>query len=163
VQQDASFGIRQIVDIALKALSPGVNDTTTAVMCVDYLGAILARLAPRSTATAYRLDEGKLRVIARGPGFESLLAEAFDQIRQNAEGNVAVMTRQLQALESIVRQTTNSRRRHSLRQQANLIVAVADRTIHSSYDGAVVKAAAARMFQCLDMPSARPSGPTAGV
>ncbi len=162
VQQDASFGIRQIVDIALKALSPGVNDTTTAVMCVDYLGAILARLAPRGTATAYRLDEGKLRVIARGPGFESLLAEAFDQIRQNAEGNVAVLTRQLQALESIARQTTSSRRRHSLRQQANLIVAVADRTIHSSYDAAVVKAAAAGLFQCLDMPSARPSGPTAG-
>ncbi len=39
VQQDAGFGIRQIVDIAMKALSPGVNDTTTAVMCVDYLGA----------------------------------------------------------------------------------------------------------------------------
>jgi uncharacterized membrane protein len=47
VQQDAGFGIRQIVDIAMKALSPGVNDTTTAVMCVDYLGAILARLAVR--------------------------------------------------------------------------------------------------------------------
>ena len=45
VQQDASFGIRQIVDIAMKALSPGINDTTTAVMCVDYLAAILTKLA----------------------------------------------------------------------------------------------------------------------
>ena len=40
VEQDAAFGIRQIVDMALKALSPGINDTTTAVMCVDYLSAI---------------------------------------------------------------------------------------------------------------------------
>ncbi len=44
VEQDAAFGIRQLVDIALRALSPGINDTTTAVMCVDYLTAILARL-----------------------------------------------------------------------------------------------------------------------
>ena len=46
VDQDPAFGIRQIVDMALKALSPGINDTSTAVMCVDYLTAILARLAP---------------------------------------------------------------------------------------------------------------------
>jgi uncharacterized membrane protein len=51
VDQDTAFGIRQIVDMALKALSPGVNDTSTAVMCVDYLTAILARLA---CYTSYR-------------------------------------------------------------------------------------------------------------
>lgn len=45
IEQDAEFGIRQIVDIALKALSPGINDTTTAVTCVDYLGTILAAAA----------------------------------------------------------------------------------------------------------------------
>ena len=47
VEHDSAFGIRQIVDMALRALSPGINDTTTAVMCVDYLTAILARLASR--------------------------------------------------------------------------------------------------------------------
>ena len=124
VEQDASFGIRQLVDIALKALSPGINDTTTAVMCVNYLAAILARLASRPIATVRRLDRGELRVIARGPCFESLLAEAFDQIRQNAEGNVAVLTRQLQSLEIIASQTANTQRRQSLRQQAILIAAV---------------------------------------
>ena len=51
VETDAAFGIRQIVDIAMKALSPGINDTTTAVMCVDYLAAILVRLAARRIAT----------------------------------------------------------------------------------------------------------------
>ena len=150
VQQDAGFGIRQIVDIAMKALSPGVNDTTTAVMCVDYLGAILARLAVRGIATPHRLDEGELRVIARGPSFESLLAEAFDQIRQNAEGNVAVLTRQLQALETIAGQTANARRRQALRQQADLIAAVAERTITSPHDGAGVKAASERLSHVLD-------------
>jgi hypothetical protein len=73
------------------------------------------------------------------------LAEAFDQIRQNAEGNVAVLTRQLQTLEIIAGQTANTRRRQSLRQQADLIAAVAERTIPSPHDGAGVKAASVRL------------------
>jgi uncharacterized membrane protein len=153
VQQDAGFGIRQLVDIAMKALSPGVNDTTTAVMCVDYLGAIMARLAHREIATAYRFDEGELRVIARSPCFESLLAEAFDQILQNAEGNVAVLARQLQSLEIVAGQTSSSRRRHALRQQADWIVTVADRTIPSPHDSTVIKVASARLYNVLDAPS----------
>ena len=134
VQQDAGFGIRQIVDIAMKALSPGINDSTTAVMCVDYLAAILARLAAREIASLYRLDEGKLRVIARGPSFKSLLAEAFDQIRQNAEGNVAILTRQLNALETIAAKTTSARRRQALWQQVETIAEVAKRSIPTPRD-----------------------------
>ena len=57
VEQDPAFGIRQIVDMALKALSPGVNDTSTAVMCVDYLTAILARLACRQFPPSHRYEE----------------------------------------------------------------------------------------------------------
>jgi uncharacterized membrane protein len=56
VEQDSAFGIRQIVDMALKALSPGINDTTTAVMCVDYLSAILARLASRPIPSSHRYE-----------------------------------------------------------------------------------------------------------
>jgi uncharacterized membrane protein len=149
VQQDASFGIRQIVDIAMKALSPGVNDTTTAVMCVDYLGAILARIAVRQIATPRRFHQGELRVIARGPSFESLLAEAFDQIRQNASGNVAVLTRQLQALEIIAGQTKAPRRRQAVRQQALLITTLAQHTIPSPHDGAGVYAASASLNRIL--------------
>lgn len=150
VEQDAGFGIRQIVDIALKALSPGVNDTTTAVMCVDYLGAILTQLAPRGTASPHRLDQGQLRVIARGPSFESLLAEAFDQIRQDAQGNVAILTRQLQALETIAGQTASSQRRQLLRQQADLIAAVSQRTIPTSHDREVVTDALVRLSEVLN-------------
>lgn len=156
VRQDVGFGIRQIVDIALKALSPGINDTTTAEMCVDYLGAILAQLAVRKIASPRRLEEGELRVIARGPCFESLLAEAFDQIRQNAEGNVAILTRQLQALEIIAGQTSNIRRRQALRQQADLIAGVAERTIPSPQDCLGVRAASVRLSHVLDGLGGRP-------
>jgi uncharacterized membrane protein len=157
LHQDASFGIRQIVDVALKALSPGVNDSTTAVMCVDYLSAILFRLAGRSLPSSHRLDEGLLRVIARGPSFDTLLAEAFDQIRQNAGGNVAVLTRQLEALERIARGTSSARRRRVLRTHAERIAAEAQRTIASPHDSAGVAACLLRLSRALDddRPAAR--------
>jgi uncharacterized membrane protein len=59
--QDPAVGIRQIVDIAMKALSPGVNDTSTAVMCVDYLTSILARLTVRQFPPLYRYEGETLR------------------------------------------------------------------------------------------------------
>jgi uncharacterized membrane protein len=157
VEQDASFGIRQLVDVALKALSPGINDTTTAVMCVDYLSAILVRLATRPIATVRRLDRGVLRVIARGQSFGSLLAEAFDQIRQNAAGNVAVLTRLLHALETIAGQTANDQRRQALWRQASLVAAAAERTIPSLHDRTEVQTALSRLSQALAA-EARASG-----
>jgi uncharacterized membrane protein len=72
IDQDAGYGIQQIVDVALRALSPGVNDTTTAVMSVDYLTAILVCLALRRIASPRRYVDGQIRVIARGPTFATL-------------------------------------------------------------------------------------------
>lgn len=134
VEYDVAFGIRQIVDIAMKALSPGINDTTTAVMCVDYLTAILVRLATRRIVTTHHHEHGVLRVIARGPSFESLLAEAFNQIRQNASGNVAIMSRQLGALQIIAGQTTDPGRRRAVHEKVQWIADLAERTIASPYD-----------------------------
>ena len=129
VHQDAGFGIRQIVDIALKALSPGINDATTAVMCIDYLSAILVRVATRRIATPYRTDGTTLRVIARGPRFETMLDEAFTQIRQNGEGNPAVIERLLLAVEIIAGRTASARRLEALARHARACSGVAIRTI----------------------------------
>ncbi len=150
VQQDAAYGIRQIVDIALKALSPGINDTTTAINCIDFLGAIVARLAPRPFAARDRSDGSQLRLIARGPTFPGLLAEAFDQIRQNAEGNVAVLTRLLQVLEIVATRTTDVHRRAALRQQADLIAETAKRSVPSAHDRATIQMAANRVLPAPD-------------
>jgi uncharacterized membrane protein len=138
VEQDAGFGIRQIVDVALKALSPGINDSTTAVTCVDHLGAILVRLAPRRIPARYRYERGELRVIARGPTFESLLAQAFDEIRQNAEGNVAVLAHLLEVLATIDGRTTNGRRRQALVEQVAWVVETAERSVPSAHDRATI-------------------------
>ncbi|MBK8538112.1 MAG: DUF2254 domain-containing protein [Candidatus Competibacteraceae bacterium] len=151
VEQDAAFGIRQIVDIAMKALSPGVNDTTTAVICVDYLTAILARLATRRiTASHWMDDQRELRVMARGPSFESLLNEAFDQIRQNAESNVAILLRMLGSLQTIADLTSSPNRRWLLQQKMEEIAEAAERTIVSPHDRVRFERRLARVREALE-------------
>lgn len=139
VDQDATFGIRQLVDVALKALSPGINDTTTAINCIDYLGAILARLAPRPVAPRSRGSGGQLRLIARGPTFSTLLGEAIDQIRQNAEGNVAVIRRLLEMLMVVAQRTSDESRRSTIRQQAGFLVDLAERSVPAEHDRAPLR------------------------
>ena len=137
--QDPSFGIRQVVDIALKALSPGVNDTSTAVMCVDYLTAILARLACRQFPPSHRYEGETLRVIAIVPTFEGLLAEAFDQIRGSAAGNVAIMARMLGAIDTIASLTVSPSHLRALDEQVQWIADLADRSIESTHDRARIE------------------------
>jgi len=136
VHQDCAFGIRQLVDMALRALSPGINDTTTAMMCVDYLTAILARLASRNIPASRRYEDGELRMIAIGQTFASLVSGSFDEIRGSAEGNVAIMMRMLDALQTIASLTDNPGRRRVLREQAESIAELAGRTIESPRDRA---------------------------
>ena len=150
VEQDAAFGIRQIVDMALRALSPGINDTTTAVMCVDYLTAILARLAVRSIPTSHRFEEGELRVITIGPTFADLTAESFDQIRVSAKGNVAVMLRLLDAIEIITGLTAIAGRRRALREHMDWIAELAVRTIESPHDRKRFEERLARVRKAFD-------------
>jgi len=139
LDQDPAFGIRQIVDIALKALSPGINDTSTAVMCVDYLTAILARLTCRQLPPSHRYEEETLRVIAIVPTFEGLLAEAFDQIRGSAAGNVVIMARMLSAIDTIASLTVSPGRLRALDEQVQWIAELAYRSIQSTHDRACIE------------------------
>ncbi len=136
MDQDIAFGIRQIVDMAMRALSPSVNDTTTAVMCVDYLSAILSRLTARNIPSSYRYEEGELRVIAIGSTFDGLVAESFDQIRGSAAGNAAIMLRMIGALQTIASLTVSPAPRRALSEQVQWIAELAERTIESPHDRA---------------------------
>jgi uncharacterized membrane protein len=149
IEWDPAFGIRQIVDIALKALSPGVNDTSTAVMCVDYLTAILARLSSRCYPPSYRYDGDALRVIARVVTFEALLAEAFDQIRGSAEGNVAIIARMLGAIDALGSLTDNRNHRQALHEQVQWIAELAGRTVPAPQDRARIERRLAHVREVL--------------
>ena len=135
IEWDPAFGIRQIVDIALKALSPGVNDTSTAVMCVDYLTAILARLSGRCYPPSRRYEGDVLRVIAIVPTLEGLLAEGFDQIRGSAEGNVAIIARMLGGIDTLGSLTVNPSHRRALDEQVQRECACGPETSPASGHG----------------------------
>jgi uncharacterized membrane protein len=134
VEQDAAFGIRQIVDVALKALSPGVNDTTTAVMCIDHLTAILARLSGRRIESCYRSQDGELRLLTCGPTYADLVGEALDQIRQNAGGNVAVLEGLLGSLQLLGRRTKSPQRREVLLEHARAVSELSERSLSAPRD-----------------------------
>jgi uncharacterized membrane protein len=134
IEQDAAFGMRQLVDVALRALSPGVNDTTTAVTCVDHLGAVLVRLGGRRVESGLRARDGVLRMIAPGPTFESLLALAVDEIRQNARGNVGVLARLFDVLHLVAQQVGPGERRRSVLGHAALVREAAEASVPSPYD-----------------------------
>jgi len=147
--QDAAYGIRQIVDVALKSLSPGINDTTTAVMSLDYLTAILVRLCGRDIKSPCRFDAGELRVITRGATFASMVDLAFDQIRQNASGNVAVLKRLVEALHTLEERTQLPNRREVLLHHARALEEVIRQTIPASVDREPVGARASLLLSSL--------------
>lgn len=143
--QDVEFGLRQLVDIALKALSPAINDTTTAVTCLEYLSVVLRRCAGRHLEPPYRFDHGELRVIAHGLTFERLVALAFDQILENAEDNTAIITKMLAAIEQVAEATRDMQRRRILIQHVHIIAEVADRSVKSGYARRTVEEHVARV------------------
>jgi uncharacterized membrane protein len=102
MQQDVEFGIVQIVDIALRAISPAVNDPTTAISCVDQLSCILIRRIGRAPPRSYFYDPPHvLRVIVPWINFDGLLDLAFEQIRHYATADAAVSLRLMRALGDI--------------------------------------------------------------
>ncbi len=151
LDQDVGFGFRQLVDIALKALSPGINDTTTGVMCVDQLGALLSLLAGRQLDEPLRADDsGQVRVVAISPSFATFTALSFDQIRTSATGNVAILLRQLTALQTVARRLTNHADQLTIRQQADLTRAQAERTLDDPYEMQQVNTRYLALKQLLD-------------
>lgn len=102
LQQDVEFGVLQIVDIALKAISPAVNDPTTAICCVDQLSRIMIRFAARQAPEEMLYDPpGVIRVSVGWMQFPRLLDAAFEQIRMYAKSDLAVSLRLLRALTDI--------------------------------------------------------------
>jgi uncharacterized membrane protein len=92
--QDLEFGLRQLVEIALRALSPGINDPFTAIAVIDRIGAALEEIFMRSLQQAvWRDKEGKVRVIAQRSDVQGLTDAAFDAIRQAGQEIPAVLIR----------------------------------------------------------------------
>ena len=109
LMQDPVFAIDQLVEIAIRALSPAVNDTFTALTCIDWLSAGLSRLSGRTLVEAvYRDGFGRVRLIESDPSYAKMVNRAFDKVRQAARGMPAVIIRLLHALTVVTEQTTSA-------------------------------------------------------
>lgn len=116
-QQDVLFVVNQLVEVAARALSPGINDPFTAITCLDRLGAVLCRVARLPLPDGRRYDEGgRLRVIATPIRFDELVDAAFDQIRYYGRDNLLVMGRLLETLARVGEAADEWRRAPLLRQ-----------------------------------------------
>jgi uncharacterized membrane protein len=129
MQQDVEFGIVQIVDIALRAISPAVNDPTTAISAVDQLSAVIIRWVSRAPPESYFYDPPHvLRVIIDWTDFDGVLDLAYEQIRHYSSADAAVSLRLMRALGDIASTTTDPAiRTRLLERGVRLIDGCADR------------------------------------
>jgi len=129
LEQDPMFAFRIIVDIALKALSPAINDPTTAVLALDQVQRLLRTVGKRQLRGEVILDQsGQPRVIFRTPNWEDYVQVACREIRACGADNLQVARRMRAMLEDL-RRTLPERRRAVLQQELNLL----NRAIESNF------------------------------
>jgi uncharacterized membrane protein len=121
--QDIEFAVNQLVEIAIRALSTGVNDPFTTMTCVDHFGSALCRLAQRDMPSPYRYDtEDQLRVIAPVFTFPDFTDAAFNQIRQHGRSSTAVTIRLLETIAEVAGSLHRPEDRAALLRHAKMIV-----------------------------------------
>lgn len=126
LNQDPVFAIDQLVEIAIRALSPAVNDTFTALTCIDWLSAGLSLVSGRTMAGGvYRDELGQIRLIESTPSYGRMVNRAFDKVRQSSRGMPAVIIRLLDSLTHISEFTTEDAQRRVLLRQGEMILRAA--------------------------------------
>lgn len=122
-EQDINFSIQQMVQVAVRALSPGVNDPFTAMTCIDHLSAALAELLRREFPAACRYDgEGRLRLVVPALTFSAMIDDAFDQIRRYGRADAALTRYLLDALAMLAPLARRKEDRAAVLRHAELVV-----------------------------------------
>ncbi len=144
--QDIAFAVDQLVEIAIRALSPAVNDTFTALTCIDWLTDGLCQIELRwAPVRVHRDGQGYVRVVTSHISHRRLVQRAHEKIRQAGRGMPAVMIRQLDGLTRIMGLTSTQERRAVLIEQADMIMRGAEESVSDPSDLAEVR----RAFEAL--------------
>lgn len=134
-EQDIEYAIRQIVEVAVRALSPGTNDPFTAINCLDALSGAVCQIADCQLPGRFRDDaEHNLRLVVPVTTFQGVLDVAFNQIRQSADRSVAVMIHLLEVLRRCARQLPSAHHRLGLLRHAEMVHLQCERTIVDETD-----------------------------
>lgn len=134
-QQDLEFSIGQMVEIAARALSPGINDPFTAIACIDNLTAALCQLAHSEFPSKYRKDKtDKLRIIANVSDFEGFMDASFNQIRQFSSGIPSVLIRLMDALNTVNTFVKNKEQKNAVIKHATMVLNLGRDSIQEAID-----------------------------
>ncbi|WP_246907082.1 DUF2254 domain-containing protein [Isoptericola sp. S6320L] len=135
-QQDVEFPIQQLTEVAIRALSPSINDPFTASTCVEQAGAALCELATRRMPSPHLVDEsGALRIVVRDPvTWDKLVGEAFDQVRQCAGSHVPVLIHLLESLARVASCVEQVERLQPLEREARLVLEAAEENVPAAAD-----------------------------
>ena len=131
---DLEYPVRQLVEIAVRALSPGINDPHTAISVLDRLGAALCDLVPRDLSSGITSVDGVAVLRTPATSYDGLADAMFNMIRQNAAGSSAVLIRLVEVLAAVAGCETDPERIATLRRHADLVVDDARRTIGTPED-----------------------------
>ncbi len=134
IERDVGYGIRQIVDIALKALSIGVNDTSTGVNCIHFISDILGEIARKEFPPKVRSSTGRPCLIAKAPDFGDYVETAFGQIRISGNGNIAIFEQLAEAVSFVATCTDDKSRLRVLKRQLTLTAEFADQTLETEHE-----------------------------
>lgn len=139
LEQDPMYAFRIIVDIASKALSPAINDPTTAVLAIDQIHHLLRSVGSRSLAEGREADSrGQLRLIYETPEWEDFVHLAVTEIRHYGRDSIQIMRRLRAMLENLI-QTLPERRAPMLQLELSLLQASSKRMFVDLYDQALAE------------------------
>lgn len=134
-EQDPEFAINQLVEIAVKALSPGINDPFTAIACIDRLGAALCEMVQRTFPSPYMFDsKGQLRIVTKPFTLWKITKRSFDQIRQYGSTSVSVTIRLLDVLIQVAGQTQDTEHHSMLHHHASMIERGSQHALSEQHD-----------------------------
>jgi uncharacterized membrane protein len=125
---DVEFAARQIVEVAVRALSPSMNDPNTACSALDHLGSALCRMVSLQLPTGVYERDGRVVLMVPRVGYAKIVSTMFHKIRQNAAGNAAVLHHILEVLTAVASCEREPTRVATLQEHADLVLADAART-----------------------------------
>lgn len=153
--QDAGFAIQQLVEVALRALSPGVNEPFTAITCIDRLGQGFTKLLTRRIPGPIRTnDEGRPCAIALARPVEELVCEAFEPIALGAGGSHVVVMRLLDTLEFLARGAQRSADRRAIVRAADVVFTAVGRQVTLDVHASALAQRRNRIHQLVDRSAA---------
>ncbi len=147
--QDLEYSVRQLTEVAARALSPGINDPVTAIDVIDRFGDALCSLQDRRWPNGVHYRSGQLRAVVPVTDFAGLVASMFDMIRQYGKSSPSVTIRLLEVLTVTASCLNDEERREVIRHHADLVREDALSVTENSGDRADIEGRYSKLLQLL--------------